>query len=120
MSEMLSVVNALIRRCYNNSEEEIIEFDNIKINITSRSVTKNGLNVQLSLKEFDLLAYMAKNINQAINKDKLISEVWGTFSVVEQSTLTVHIRWLREKLEDDPANPKHIKTVHKVGYMLEK
>ena len=120
MSEMLSVVNALIRRCYNNSEEEIIEFDNIKINITSRSVTKNGLNVQLSLKEFDLLAYMAKNINQAINKDKLISEVWGTFSVVEQSTLTVHIRWLREKLEDDPANPKHIKTIHRVGYMLEK
>ena len=121
MNEMLSVVNALIRRCYGNSnEEEIIEFDNIKINITSRSVIKNGSNIQLSLKEFDLLAYLAKNINQAINKDKLISEVWGTFSVVEQSTLTVHIRWLREKLEDDPANPKHIKTVHKVGYMLEK
>ena len=121
MSEMLSVVNALIRRCYNsNSEEEIIEFDNIKINITSRTVEKKGSTVQLSLKEFDLLAYLAKNINKAVEKDKLISEVWGTFSVVEQSTLTVHIRWLREKLEDDPANPKHIKTVHKVGYMLEK
>lgn len=76
--------------------------------------------MQLSLKEFDLLAYLAKNINKAVEKDKLITEVWGTFSVVEQSTLTVHIRWLREKLEDDPANPKHIKTVHKVGYMLEK
>ena len=121
MNEMLSVVNALIRRCYNsNSEEEIIEFDNIKINITSRTVEKKGSIVQLSLKEFDLLAYLAKNINKAVEKDKLISEVWGTFSVVEQSTLTVHIRWLREKLEDDPANPKHIKTVHKVGYMLEK
>ena len=121
MNEMLSVVNALIRRCYGNSkEEEIIEFDNIKINVTSRSVEKNGSSVQLSLKEFDLLAYLAKNINKAIEKDKLIAEVWGTFSVVEQSTLTVHIRWLREKLEDYPANPKHIKTIHRVGYMLEK
>lgn len=121
MSEMLSVVNALIRRCYGNpNAEEIIEFGPIKIDITSRSVTKNGLNVQLSLKEFDLLAYLAKNMNKVIEKDKLITEVWGTFSIVEQSTLTVHIRWLREKLEDDPANPKHIKTVHKVGYMLEK
>ena len=121
MNEMLSVVNALIRRCYGNSkEEEIIEFDNIKINITSRTVEKNGSSVQLSLKEFDLLAYLAKNMNKAIEKDKLIAEVWGTFSVVEQSTLTVHIRWLREKLEVDPANPKHIKTIHRVGYMLEK
>ena len=120
MSEMLSVVNALIRRCYgNNNEEKIVKFGDISVNITSRAVTKNGKPVSLSLKEFDLLAYLALNINQAINKDKLISEVWGTFSVVEQSTLTVHIRWLREKLEDDPANPKYIKTVHKVGYMLE-
>ena len=120
MSEMLSVVNALIRRCYGNSnEEKIVKFGDISVNITSRAVTKNGKAISLSLKEFDLLAYLALNINQAINKDKLISEVWGTFSVVEQSTLTVHIRWLREKLEDDPANPKYIKTVHKVGYMLE-
>ena len=120
MNEMLSVVNALIRRCYNNSnEEKIVEFGAVKVNITSRTVTKNDKVVQLSLKEFDLLAYLANNINQAISKDKLISEVWGTFSIVEQSTLTVHIRWLREKLEDDPANPKYIKTIHKVGYMLE-
>jgi len=121
MSELLSAVNALIRRCYGNSNsEETIEFDDIVINLTSRIVTKKGVAVQLSLKEFDLLAYLAKNINKAIEKDKLIAEVWGTFSIVEQSTLTVHIRWLREKLEDDPANPKHIKTIHRVGYMLEK
>ena len=120
MSEMLSVVNALIRRCYSDSsEEKIVEFGNIKVNITSRVVTKGDKTINLSLKEFDLLAYLATNINQAINKDKLISEVWGTFSIVEQSTLTVHIRWLREKLEDDPANPKYIKTIHKVGYMVE-
>ena len=121
MNELLSVVNALIRRCYNNSnEEKIVKFGNIEINITSRTVTKNGQIVQLSLKEFDLLSYLAQNLGKAVEKDKLIAEVWGTFSIVEQQTLTVHIRWLREKLEDDPANPKYIKTVHKVGYMLDK
>ena len=55
----------------------------------------------------------------AISKEELITKVWGAFSMVEASTLTVHIRWLREKLENDPATPKHIKTVYKIGYMLE-
>ena len=54
-----------------------------------------------------------------IEKEKLISEVWGAFSTVEPSTLTVHIRWLREKLEDNPAKPEYIKTKHRVGYILE-
>ena len=62
---------------------------------------------------------MAQNQNKALKKETLLSEVWGTFSTVELQTLTVHIRWLREKLEDDPANPKYIKTVRSVGYMLE-
>ena len=72
MNEMLSVVNALIRRCYSsNTDEEIVSFGNVNINITSRTVEKNGAIVQLSLKEFDLLAYLAKNINKAVGKDKL-------------------------------------------------
>ena len=70
--------------------------------------------VSLSLKEFDLLAYLCRNMGEAVQKDKLISEVWGAFSEVDASTLTVHIRWLREKLEDDPSKPLHIKTVFKV------
>ena len=89
------------------------------MNISSRNVTKNGKAVSLSLKEFDLLAYLCRNMGEAVQKDKLISEVWGAFSEVDASTLTVHIRWLREKLEDDPSKPLHIKTVFKVGYILE-
>ena len=73
----------------------------------------------LSLKEFDLLAYLCRNMGNAVSKDKLIREVWGAFSEVDASTLTVHVRWLREKLEDDPSKPKYIKTVFKVGYILE-
>lgn len=119
MNELLSVVNALIRRCYNsNDEEKIVSFDDIIINITNRVVTKNGVAVQLSLKEFDLLTNLANNINKPVEKEKLLTDVWGTFSMVEMQTLTVHIRWLREKLELDPSNPKYIITVHKIGYML--
>lgn len=120
MKELLSRVNALIRRTYGFSEKEkIVKFGNITVNITARTVTKNGENVLLSLREFDLLAYLCKHKNTAVPKDKLLSEVWGAFSMVEPSTLTVHIRWLREKLEENPAEPQFIKTVYKVGYMLE-
>ena len=66
-----------------------------------------------------MLSYLCQHKNVAIEKEKLISEVWGAFSTVESSTLTVHIRWLREKLEDNPASPQFIKTKHRVGYILE-
>ena len=120
MKELLSRVNARIRRTYGfNREEKVVSFGNVSVNITSRSVTREGTAVSLSLREFDLLAYLCEHRNTAVAKEKLLSEVWGAFSEVEPSTLAVHIRWLREKLEDDPANPQFIKTVYKVGYILE-
>ena len=118
MKELLSRVNAVMRRTYGFGGEELC-FGDVKVNVSSRSVTKNGIPVNLSQREFELLEYLCRNKNTAITKDKLISEVWGAFSEVEPSTLTVHIRWLREKLEDDPASPVYIKTVWKLGYMLE-
>ena len=119
MKELLVRVNALIRRTYGTEEEETVSFGDVVVKLSSRSVTKSGAAVSLSLKEFDLLAFLCRNKGNAIEKDKLISEVWGAFSEVDASTLTVHIRWLREKLEDNPSKPEHIKTVFKVGYILE-
>lgn len=120
MKELLVRVNALIRRTYGFAEkEEIVTFGDVEVDITSRTVKKAGKVVALSLKEFDLLAFLCRNRGNAIEKDKLISEVWGAFSEVDASTLTVHIRWLREKLEDNPSRPEYIKTVFKVGYILE-
>lgn len=120
MKELLSRVNALIRRTYGFSgEERKVSFGNIEVNLTSRSVLRNKATVSLSLREFDLLAYLCEHRNTAVSKETLLAEIWGAFSTVEPSTLTVHIRWLREKLEEDPANPCYIKTVFKVGYMLE-
>lgn len=119
MKELLSRINALMRRAYGFGSEREVKFGGVAVDLSARSVTRNGEIVPLSLREFDLLAYLCRNINTAIPKERLLSEVWGTFSEVEPSTLTVHIRWLREKLEDDPANPKYIKTVWGVGYKLE-
>ena len=120
MKELLAHINALLRRTYGfGAEDKIISFGDITVDIGSRTVTKKGNVVNLSMREFDLLAFLCKHPNTALTKDKLLSEVWGSFSEVEPQTLAVHIRWLREKLEDDPAEPKYIKTVYKVGYILE-
>ena len=120
MKELLVRVNALIRRTYGFTEkDEKVTFGDVEVDLTSRSVKKGDKTINLSLKEFDLLAYLCRNKGTAIEKDKLLSEVWGAFSEVDASTLTVHIRWLREKLEDNPSQPEHIKTVFKVGYILE-
>lgn len=120
MKELLARVNALIRRAYGYSDEErVVRFGSVEVNMTARTVTKHGNPVPLALKEFDLLACLCIHKNRAVPKEQLLSEIWGAFSLVEPSTLAVHIRWLREKLEDDPAKPVYIKTVYKVGYILE-
>ena len=120
MKELLVRINALIRRTYGFEEkQEKITFGDVEVDLSSRSVKKGEKTINLSLKEFDLLAYLCRNMGTPVEKDKLISEVWGAFSEVDASTLTVHIRWLREKLENDPSKPEHIKTVFKVGYVLD-
>lgn len=118
MQELLSRVNALVRRVYGNQREQVFRFGDTAVDLIGRRVTRNGAPVGLSLREFDLLAYLCSHCDQAVPKDKLLAEVWGAFSSVEPSTLTVHIRWLREKLEPDPGRPIYIRTVFKVGYML--
>ncbi len=120
MKELLSRINALIRRTYGFADvNKSVSFGNITVDTGARTVTKNGNPVNLSLREFDLLAYLCEHPDIALNKEKLLSEVWGTYTEVSPATLAVHIRWLREKLEDDPADPKYIKTVYKTGYILE-
>ena len=125
IKELMSRINALLRRTYGAKEQEEKHClkagrDNeIVIDTASKSVTRNNAPINLSLREYDLLLYMTQRKGLALHKDKLISDVWGAFSDVEPSTLTVHIRWLREKLENNPSEPVFLKTVRKVGYMLE-
>ena len=122
LKELLSRVNSLLRRTYGFQEEGgtyyLGENKEICISTVSRSVTRKGEPVSLSLKEFDLLVCLAAHMNESMSKETLLQEVWGTFCEVELSTVAVHIRWLREKLEEEPSKPKLIKTVWGIGYML--
>lgn len=125
LKELMSRINSLMRRTYGfekSGTRYILNAGNenrIVIDTATRTVTRQGIPVSLSLREYDLLVYMAERKGQALSKDKLLSGVWGAFAQVEPSTLTVHIRWLREKLECEPSNPSFIKTVWGVGYMLQ-
>lgn len=119
LKELLSRINALIRRTYGfKNESKLIKIRDLEIDENKRIVKKNGKEVSLSLKEFDLLVYMAKNKNKSLKKEELLKAVWGAFTDIELSTVAVHIRWLREKIEDNPSSPSMIKTVFKVGYTL--
>lgn len=116
---LLAHIHALMRRTYGYAEaQDEIHFGNVTVKLAAHSVTKNGKPVSLAQREYDLLLYLCQHRNTAIAKEKLFSEVWGAYAEAELSTLAVHIRWLREKLEDDPANPQYIKTIWRLGYML--
>lgn len=112
-----SKIKALIRRSYDMREEkDILVYKDISMNVQERTVIKNGESLHITGKEFDILEYFMKNPETVIRKEKLFDEIWGNDCFSEMNTLNVYIRWLREKLEEDPKNPQLIQTVWKVGY----
>ena len=113
---LLSKIRALLRRSYPNQESNIMIYKNIKVDIGARTVMKSGQSVDVSGKEFDILVCLMKKPGQVVDKNELFDEVWGYYSDTEMSSLNVYIRWLREKIEDDPKEPIFIKTVWGKGY----
>ena len=113
---MLAKISGIFKRRY--AACEIVDGD-ICINKVSRTVYKNGVQLQMTAKEFDLLLLLAENKGRALSKEYIFDQIWGSESFSEQQTLTVHIKWLRQKIEDAPKNPKRILTVWGVGYKYE-
>lgn len=119
--ELIARIKAVLRRAGEGEEEEeaqeeILELDNLVINYTTRVVTMDGREVELSLKEFELLYLLAGNRNRVFSRDTLLEKIWGYDYMGETRTIDVHIRNLRKKIERDPDNPEHIKTVRGIGY----
>jgi two-component system, OmpR family, response regulator VicR len=100
------------------ANNRIIRYGNLYIDMDSRTVKVGEQVVDLTYKEFELLATMARHPNRVFTRDQLFSQVWGSNFLGESRTVDVHIRYLREKLEEDPSHPKHILTVRGVGYRL--
>ncbi len=99
-------------------QDELIAGD-LRLDLTGRRVFKGTDEVKLSNKEFDLLAELMRNKNAVLSRDLILTKVWGYDYFVDKRTVDVHIRWLREKIEDNPSNPRLISTVRGVGYRFE-
>ena len=97
-------------------ENEVIVAGDLKIDRTARRVFIRGVEKTFTTKEFGLLFFLAKNPNHVFSKEELFQEIWGTPSVGDIATVTVHIKKLREKIEEDTSNPEYIETIWGVGY----
>lgn len=113
---LIAKINGIFKRKY--AREEII-CNNLKLNTVMQTLTVEGKAVSVTEKEFQLLRLLVENKGITLKKDYLFNSVWGSDSESELQTLTVHIKWLREKTEKDPKKPEHIITVWGTGYRYE-
>ena len=122
-AELVSRVKAVLRRTHgkqlNDSGERPLQFGDLSIDPKTRIVTVRGETIELTATEFNLLYFMAGHPRQVFKRDQLLENVWGFSEYVDPSTVTVHIRRLREKIEADPGDPLWLLTVWGVGYKFE-
>lgn len=116
MDILLAKISGIFRSRYAVDE---ISDGSIRVNKISRTVYKNEAPLEMTAKEFELLVMLMENKGRVLSKEYLFRSIWGSDSFSEQQTLTVHIKWLRQKIEDDPKNPKKILTVWGTGYKYE-
>ena len=120
-SELVARVKAHLSRyerlvSATHKPNDMVEVRGIKIDKTARRVYINGEEKVFTTKEFDLLTFLAENPNRVFSKDELFREIWDMESIGDIATVTVHIKKIREKIEDDTSNPKYIETIWGVGY----
>ena len=101
------------------AQREELTTGDLRIDLTARRVYRSNEEVHLSNKEFELLAELMRNRGAVLSRDLILTRVWGFDYYGDKRTVDVHVRWLREKLEDDPSDPQHIVTVRGVGYRFE-
>jgi DNA-binding response OmpR family regulator len=115
--ELAARVRTVLRRAEPGvSARERLAFEDLEIDARTREVHRSGQLVRLTAREFDLLWFLASHPRQVFSRDLLMDRVWGYSAVLDTGTVTVHIRRLREKIEDDPSHPRHLETVWGVGY----
>ena len=117
--ELLARIRSILRRVELDrqiAQTQSTVLGNLTLDPVARRIFKDDQEMQLSAREFDLLSILMKNAGRALSREELLSEVWGSDWIGDQRTLDVHVRWLRLKIEEDPASPKFIQTVRGHGY----
>ena len=110
---LLAKISGIFKRRY--SLDEITE-GSLRLNKAEKTAYKNDAPIDMTAKEFELLSLLVENKGKTLKKEYIFNTIWGSDSFSEQQTLTVHIKWLRQKIEDNPKEPEHIQTVWGVGY----
>jgi len=117
--ELVAHIKALLRRVEfgaPKTQPHSLKFERLCIDLDRRSVTKDGREITLRYKAFELLALLAEHAGEVVSRAEIFDKVWGTDWIGDTRTLEVHIRWLREQLEDDPSQPQFIQTARSAGY----
>lgn len=122
--ELTARVQAALRRNKKYSmelskEEKVFTEDNLYINFENYMVKNNGIEVKLTVKEFEILSLLVKNKDKVFSKERIYESVWGEEAIGEEKIINVHIRRIREKIEEDSNDPKFIKTIWGIGYKFE-
>ncbi len=115
--ELTARVRTVLRRAEPvDTPEERLSFNGLVIDSATREVTKDGVPLRLTAREFDLLWFVASHPRRVFSREHIMRRVWGYSAALDTGTITVHVRRLREKIEDKPSHPRHLETVWGVGY----
>lgn len=121
VKELMLRIKSVMRRYSNETSDGIIKINNLKINTNEAKVYKNNEEIILTAMEYRLLLILLSNRGKVLSRTALLENIWDvTGDFVEDNTLTVYIKRLRDKIEEDPAKPEFIKTVRGLGYVIEK
>ncbi len=115
--ELMARVEAVLRRTTKAGEQlESVQFGDVEVNFKNFEATKAGRPIELSPREFKLIRYFVEHRGEVVTRDQLLDSVWGYDGLPLTRTVDMHIAKLRQKIEDTPGDPRHIITVHRVGY----
>jgi len=119
LRELIARMRAVLRRPASPTDEEVITFGPMRMDFVRRSLTRNGEEIDLSRKEFDLLALFATRLGQVVTREVCLDTLWWGLQLSDTRTLDTHVKRLRQKIELDPADPIHLVTIRGVGFRLD-
>ncbi len=119
LRELIARMRAVLRRPASPTDEEVITFGPMRMDFDRRSLTRNGVDIDLSRKEFDLLALFATRLGQVVTREVCLDTLWWGLQLSDTRTLDTHVKRLRQKIELDPADPIHLVTIRGVGFRLD-